>query len=308
MGANNRFGKKDMATMTVYSKAAMEEAFERFTNFDQLGKGGEGAVYAVYDLWKKQEFALKVMQDRGDPFMKERFYFEYGILAVSGSKRLVKVYDRGEAPIRMQDGHIQNHYWYTMERCLSSLRREYKQFSLDERVEACLQLADALAFLHAKGVAHRDIKPENIFLVGRVDTKLGDFGLAMPSGQGAAAESKGELVLGSPPYLAPERWTGEVGQDFRPSDQYAAGVVTFELLSKGHTPLAFGGRDLRSYYTAHMHGEVLGLVVPELGTRRLVSVDKVIQRMLAKRPGDRYPDMASCKKELSVAMAMDGIL
>jgi eukaryotic-like serine/threonine-protein kinase len=298
---------KGGATMSEYSKQVLEEAFDRFTNFDRLGKGGEGAVYAVYDLWKRQDFALKVMQDMGDPKLRERFYFEYGILAVSGSKRLVKVFDRGEAAIRMQDGQTKNHFWYTMERCSSSLRREYKSFSLEERIEAGLQLLDALAFLHAKGVAHRDIKPENIFLVGRVEIKLGDFGLAMPSGQELVDEARDGLVLGSPPYLAPERWTGEVGQDFRPSDQYAAAVVFFELLSRGHAPLPFAGRDLRSYYEGHMKGQVLSLSVPELGTRRLSVVDRVIQKMLAKRPGERYPDIASCKRELSVAMAMDGV-
>lgn len=293
--------------MGEYVQQAMDEAFDRFTQFERLGAGGEGAVFSVWDCWKRREVALKVMKDRGDPRLRERFYFEYGILAVSGSKRLVKVYDRGEAKIRMEDGEVLNHYWYTMERCMTSLRRELKHLSVEERVEAGLQLLEALAFLHAKGVAHRDIKPENIFMVERVEIKLGDFGLALPSGHGAMHEVSGEKIMGSPPYLAPERWTGEVGKDFRASDQYAAGVVFFELLSKGRAPLPFG-RDLRSHYEAHTQGQVYPLMIPEIHGKRFMFIDRVLGRMLAKRPEERYPDIASCKRELESALAIDNVV
>jgi serine/threonine-protein kinase len=140
------------------------------------------------------------------------------------------------------------------------------------------------------------------------EVKIGDFGLAMVSSQSLGGSgTQSTIVRGSPPYLAPERWTGREGEDWRPSDQYAAGVVLFELLSLGTAALPFG-KDIASHYHAHTSGEVRALAIPELPMRRgFPSVDRVIKRMLAKHPLARYPDIATCKRELSAALAQDAV-
>ncbi|MCK6586857.1 MAG: serine/threonine protein kinase [Polyangiaceae bacterium] len=184
---------------------ALREAFDRFTGFSPLGQGGEGAVFSVWDLVRKAEVAFKLMRDSGEADLRDRFEREYGILASSRSPRLVRVYDYGQAEVRMPDGSVAGHYWYTMEMCDSSVRKNLPGFNLTQRVEVGLQMLDGLAYLHAQGIAHRDIKPENLFLVKGTQVKIGDFGLARastPAGSGMG------MVMGSPPYLAPERWTG----------------------------------------------------------------------------------------------------
>jgi serine/threonine-protein kinase len=290
--------------MSQYTAESLASAFSHFANFKLLGQGGEGAVFAVWDRIRKADLALKLMRDSGEPDLADRFEREYGILASSRSDRLVRVYNHGQEVITI-GGAPFNHYWYTMERCESSVRTTYRKMPLAQRIDVVMQMLDGLAFLHAKDIAHRDIKPENIFLVqGQI--KIGDFGLArMHQAAQAGAASRFGSFMGSPPYVAPERWTGRQDADWRPSDQYAAGVTAFELLSAGGAPLDYGTTP-ESTFQAHWHGRVYPLGIPELGTRYTPAVDRVLGRMLAKRPELRYPDLAECKRELSAALSQDG--
>lgn len=264
-------------------------------------------MLSVWDRVRRDDVALKLMQDSGDGELRERFEREYGILATARSTRLVRVYDYGQVDVRVTDGSMRSYYWYTMEICDSNLRKELRQFSLEKRVDVGLQMLDGLAFLHAQNIAHRDIKPENIFLIKGSQVKIGDFGLARISSKASQAGPGGMgMVMGSPPYLAPERWTGRQDDDWRPSDQYAAGVTIYELLSKGGAALPFGA-DLRSCFQAHQSGKVNALAIPEIRRRSFPSIDAVIRRMLEKQPEGRYSDIAECKRELSAALVQDDV-
>jgi serine/threonine-protein kinase len=291
-----------------YTSAMLESAFQRFGNFKTLGQGGEGAVLAVWDRVRKMDLALKLMRDTGDEDVGERFEYEYQTLASLRSDRLVRVFEHGVEDLWSPGGTPVRHYWYTMEICESSVRSSFRRMTLAQRVNVGMQMLDGLAFLHAKGIAHRDIKPENIFLVKGTQVKIGDFGLA--KGQHAAADESDVVqlgdVIGSPPYLAPERWVGVQDADWRPSDQYAAGVTMFELLSAGWMPLDFGETQ-ETYFRAHLGGKVHALRVPELGARGLPDVDAVLGRMMAKRVEMRFADVAECKRELGAALALDGV-
>ncbi len=291
--------------MSRYAIESLDSALPRFANFKMLGQGGEGAVFEIWDRIRKSDLALKLMLDSGEPDLGDRFEHEYAILASSRSDRLVRVFDHGQEVIPV-GGAAFNHYWYTMEKCESSVRSTYRRMPLARRVDLVHQTLDGLAFLHAKDIAHRDIKPDNIFLV-KGQIKIGDFGLArMHQAAQAGAVARIGLFMGSPPYLAPERWTGLQDADWRPSDQYAAGVTVYELLSAGGAPLDFGPTHATCYH-AHWTGTVLPLGIPELGGRPVPAVDRVLGRMLGKRPEDRYPDLAECKRELSAALAQEGM-
>ncbi|MFT3774702.1 MAG: serine/threonine-protein kinase [Minicystis sp.] len=277
---------------------------ERFAGFKPLGKGGHGAVFAVWDRVRKIDLALKVMRDAGDPSLPERFEREYQILAAARSRNLVTVHDHGQQRIRLTSGQIQNHFWYSMERCDSSVRRSYQRMSLGQRIDVVMQMLDGLAFLHAKEIAHRDIKPDNLFLVTTPQgtrVKIGDFGIATVAR--LAPNTVDDTISGSPPYLAPERWSGDQSADWRPSDQYAAGVTLFEILSGGVLPLDFSG----GYMRGHERSGIRSLAIPELRGRRVPVVDRVIAPMLAKRPEQRYADMGTCKRELAAALAQEGV-
>jgi eukaryotic-like serine/threonine-protein kinase len=289
-----------------YTRADLERAFgDRYASFKLLGKGGEGAVLAAWDRVKKVDLALKISIDNGDPEQHRRFESEYQILAVTRSDRLVRVFDHGRVVIAPSDGQALRHFWYSMEKCDSSLRQTYRTLPLGDRLSVVLQMLDGLALLHAKQIAHRDIKPENLFLVataqGGRSVKIGDFGIATVTR--SAPNAVGGNVYGSPAYLAPERWEHEADDDWRPADQYAAGVTMYEILSLGQPPLDFS----QGFHRAHTHGPVHPLQIPELRGWRLSGVDSVLKRMLAKHPSWRHVDMASCKRELESALLQDGV-
>jgi serine/threonine-protein kinase len=296
--------------MSGYATGALQASFPRFANFKPLGSGGEGAVFAVWDRNRKVDVALKLMRDTGEEELAERFEHEYEVLASSRSERLVRVFDHGAELVPMPGGEAVRHYWYTMERCESSVQSAYRRMPLLERVSVSMQMLDGLAFLHAKSIAHRDVKPDNLFLVNGTQVKIGDFGLARPHRAGSEDENSDVVrlgdVYGSPPYLAPERWVGVQDGDWRPSDQYAAGVTIYELLSAGSLPLDYGDTP-ETHFRAHLGGKIRLLRVPELGARQLSSVDWVLARMMAKRAAYRYPELSECKLELSAALALHGV-
>ncbi len=289
-----------------YRTADLDAALgERFGSFKLLGSGGEGAVYAVWDRVQKQDLALKLTRDTGEPGLQERFDREYQILATTRSPRLVVVYRYGSAMIRAEDGLVYKHFWYTMEKCDSSVRRSFGQMDLAKRLEIVMQMLDGLALLHAKNIAHRDIKPENLFLtlVNRmVQMKIGDFGIATTTR--FAPNSETGWIRGSPNYLAPERWLNSGDADWRPADQYAAGVTMFEILSNGEMPLDFAG----GVRVGHERSGIRPLLIPERRGRKVPGVDQVLAQMLSKKPGWRHADMAECKRELETALLMDGVV
>src|SRR5262249_21635990 len=99
----------------------------------------------------------------------------------------------------------------------------------------------------------------------------------------------------------------EAGEDWRPSDQYAAGITLYELLSRGDFPLDFGDDSLTSCCRAHLTSPVKPLAVPECPNRSFPGLDAVIGRMLDKAPRARYPNIARCKIELVFALARYGL-
>jgi serine/threonine protein kinase len=275
---------------------------ERFASFKLLGKGGDGAVFGAWDRVRKADVALKLMRDEGAPGLPERFEREYQILAATRHDHLVTVYDHGRSLIGRDDG-ARDHFWYTMERCDSSLRASFQRLPLPTRIAVVIQLLDGLALLHVKMIAHRDIKPDNLFVTTTrqgPQIKIGDFGIATVAR--VAPNAAFGHISGSPPYLAPERWGGTEDADWRPSDQYAAGATLYEILSGGALPLDFTG----GYRRGHQRSGIRPLQIPELGSRRLCTVDQVIARMLAKRPELRVASIADCKRELTAALANEG--
>jgi len=277
----------------------------RFVGFQKLGQGGEGAVFAVYDRVRKEDLALKLTRDTGEPGLSERFEREYQILAVTRSDRLVRVHNHGHAVIRVEDGNIWPHFWFSMEKCDSSVRKSFRQMILRDRLTLVLQMLDGLALLHAKNIAHRDIKPDNLFLMTAtrgISVKIGDFGIATTTR--FAPNLEDGMIHGSPRYLAPERWTNSGGADWRPADQYAAGITMYEILSNGDLPLDFSGGELRG----HQRSGVRPLMIPERRGRPVTRVDQVIAQMLAKKPDWRHTDVAECKRELETALLMDGVV
>src|SRR5262249_4822450 len=156
--------------------------------------------------------------------------------------------------------------------------------------EACewgRQAAVGLQYIHERGLVHRDIKPSNLFLVEHRRVKILDLGLAVlktDQGSSSGLTEKGQ-VLGTIDYMAPEQWEDSRAADIR-ADIYSLGCTLYHLLA-GKPP--FDSRDYPSVMKqmwAHAQAPV-----PPLRERRPEvpePVVDVVERMLAKKPSDRF--------------------
>ena len=150
-------------------------------------------------------------------------------------------------------------------------------FSAERATEVILQLAAALDLAHSSGIIHRDVKPGNILINSDGTAKLGDFGMAVS----VQSVTESRLRAGTPHYFAPEIWRGEPASVS--TDLYALGATYFYLLT-GRPPL--DGSTIAGLSVAHQRQEVV--VPPELASGVAAACMRVVRRLLAKTPGERY--------------------
>jgi eukaryotic-like serine/threonine-protein kinase len=259
----------------------------------QLGSGGLGTVYAALDPLLSRQVAVKMLHvaeldsaERG--VLESQLLAEARAAAGLAHPNIVTMYDAGLAPEGV---------YIAMERLQG---KDVRQLLADgwrpDTVQAARiakRLADALAYAHGKGVVHCDIKPANIFMVGRTQPKVLDFGIARVTrrrGRGSAGDAvdidTGSLgaapaELGSPYYVSPEQLRGEE-LDAR-ADVYGVGVVMYEMLTGQR---AFAGNSLGEIRDAVQGGEVS----PVHGVNPKVdrALSDIVARAMARKPGDRF--------------------
>jgi WD40 repeat protein len=271
----------------VRARGDIPERIGRFEVRERLGAGAFGAVYRAWDPELQRELALKVPHPAvlADPRLVERFLREGKAAAGLNHPHIVPVYDAG------QDG---DHFYLAAAFVPgSSLQGTAGGKPLEPRRAAGVvrQLAEALAYAHGQGVVHRDVKPANVLLDEHGDPLLADFGLAYRQ-EAAENLTHDGAILGTPAYMAPEVAEGQTGEPVPASDQYALGVVLYELLT-GQTPFE-GPPALVLYNVVHTEPDSprkVNPVVPE-------DLERVCLKALAKRPSDRYPDCQALAEDL----------
>ncbi|NOJ77014.1 serine/threonine protein kinase [Myxococcus xanthus] len=268
----------------------------RFRILRRLGQGGMGSVYLAEQVGIGQQVAMKFLNSglSMDPDVARRFLNEAKSYARVAHPNAVTLHDFGQD----EEGSLYISMEYVEGDDLKSLLATCGRLALDEAVDIVLQVADVLAYAHARQVIHRDLKPENIMvrqgMRGR-HVKVLDFGIARIT-DGATRLTIQGSVAGTPRYMSPEQAMG-LDVDAR-ADVYAVGIVLFELLT-GQQP--FDGSSVSEIMQKQVHQPMprLAQVVADL---QQPAVDAVIQKATAKRREERYATMEAFASDLVNAL------
>ncbi|XXX72368.1 protein kinase [Sorangium sp. So ce134] len=264
---------------------------DRFVLERPVGAGGMGTVYRAVDRLSGAPVALKLaLVD--DAQVRARVLAEADALAALGHPAVVRFVAHGLAP----DGRpFLAMEWLDGEDLAHHLERA--SLTAAGAVLLGARVADALSFLHARGVVHRDLKPSNLFLPGGevAQVKLVDFGIARVPRIAPRLTATGALV-GTPAYMAPEQARGE--REIAPAvDLFALGAVLFECLA-GRP--AFTGASVMAVLAKVLLEEPprLDAVRGDL-PRALVDL---VARLLSKQPHER-PGAATVAAALSALIS-----
>jgi TolB-like protein/Tfp pilus assembly protein PilF/tRNA A-37 threonylcarbamoyl transferase component Bud32 len=210
----------------------------RYQVIEELGHGGMGKVYKVYDTEIKEKIALKLIKSdiSVDHETIERFRNELKFARKIRHKNVCQMFD-----LAKEEGS----YYITMEYVygedLKRLIRKMGQLSPGQAILIAKQVCEGLAEAHKLGVVHRDLKPQNIMVDEEGNARIMDFGIAR------SLKIKGitgaGVMIGTPEYMSPEQVQGK-DVDQR-SDIYSLGIILYELVTgrvpfEGDTPFTIG--------------------------------------------------------------------
>jgi eukaryotic-like serine/threonine-protein kinase len=258
-----------------------------------LGEGGMGSVYEAQHTRLPRSFAIKVLRDDcfRDHTTLTRFQREAEIACRLKHRHIVEVMDYNTT----REGLPYIVMEYLEGEDLAGRLARRGRLPLGAALSIVRQVAAALAAAHGQGVVHRDLKPHNIFLCHQADrddyVKILDFGISKLVGVRSSLTGD-RAIMGTPWYMAPEQARATEEVDHR-ADLFALGAIAFEMLAgkppfSGDTPLV-ALHNVVYEPPASLHAA--NDQVP-------VGVEEVLQRALAKSPGERYQRV----EELAVAL------
>jgi eukaryotic-like serine/threonine-protein kinase len=245
----------------------------------ELGSGGMSTVYLAQDLKHHREVAVKVLRpELAATLGSERFLQEIATAARFQHPHILPLLDSGDA-----GGFLYYVMPYVEGESLRRRLARQGELPVHDAVKILIEVCDALAYAHARGVVHRDIKPDNVLLSGR-HALVTDFGVAkaLSEATGRQQLTTAGVALGTPAYMAPEQAAGESNIDAR-VDIYALGVLGYELVS-GRTP--FTGHSAQEVLAAHVTQPPEPLCVHRPACPP--GLEAVLMKCLAKRPADRW--------------------
>jgi serine/threonine protein kinase len=259
-----------------------------------IGQGGTGAVFRARHLKLDRIVAIKVLNARymgHAPRAIERFQQEMRAVGRLDHPHIVRATDAGEDA---------GHHFLVMEYVegidASRLLRLVGPLRLADACEIVRQAALALQFAHQHNMVHRDVKPSNLLFSFDGQIKLLDLGLARhdSSAPELGADAQSNTPHGTADYMSPEQWTNFAAVDAR-ADIYSLGCTLYKLLAGKSV---YGG--VRSDYRVTMQAH-LSAPIPSIRRQRPevpLGLQKILGRMLAKRPDERYASAEEVARRL----------
>jgi serine/threonine protein kinase len=269
-------------------KVRVQRTFDHFLVVETLGVGGMGTVYKARDMQLDRFVALKLLRRDlgGEEDYDARLQREARTAASVNHPNVIQVFDSGT-------DHGQ--FYVVMELVdrgsLDDLMAVQPRLPEKQVLDIGVQVAKGLRAALRRGLIHRDVKPANILFSDEHAAKIGDFGLASAATQ---RSETGSAVWGTPHYVAPERLSHQ-SEDFR-SDIYSLGATLFHAVAgappiEAHTNSAAALRELKQRPLD------LGAVAPDVSP----PTARVLQRMIAADPGQRFSSYDDLVAELELA-------
>jgi serine/threonine-protein kinase len=285
-----------------------------------IASGGFGDVYRARDkLTGTRRAAVKVLQQHRQlaSDFRDRFLQEIALLSQIESPNIVRLYDADVT----EDGVV----WMAMEllegKTLAAILREGPRLSIPDILKILGDVADGVQAAHMLGVIHRDLKPDNIFITTKGVAKVLDFGIAKlddPDGVALVNSTEEQRVLGTTPYMSPERLQG--GRVDLRCDVFALGIIGYESFTGRHPFAEADGTFVGQFQL------MASIMVREPGGPRDPAsqpegVDSngrpydgrwdgapyaawlLVKRAMAKAPRDRHASMAEVKREILAVRA-----
>ena len=274
---------------------------ERYHVVKKLGEGGMGQVYLAEHVKMGRRSAIKVMNPSmtHDPDAVARFNREAANASRITHPNVCAVYDFGETP----DGLIYLAMEFIEGEPLTDLIEREGALKVPRAVKIFQQTADALQAAHDLGIVHRDLKPDNIMLARGRDggdiVKVVDFGIAKAVGGDEAGQkvTKTGLVVGTPEFMSPEQLSGDK-LDGR-SDLYSLALVLYRMLT-GRLP--FEASTVQETMIKRLTDEPTKLAAARPDLAFPPGLQKVMDRALARTPGERYQSVSEFAADVGRAV------
>ena len=252
---------------------------------EELGQGGMGVVYKVYDTKLARTVALKFLSPQilGSEEEKARFIHEARAAASLNHPNICTIHEIDE-----HDEHRFIAMEYIEGESLKD-RIERGPLKLEEAGNIALQIASGMSEAHKKGIVHRDIKSANIMFNERGDVKIMDFGLAWSPGR--AQLTRAGTTLGTVAYMSPEQARAE--ETDKRTDIWSLGVVLYEMVA-GRPP--FTGDYEQSIIYSILNDEPEPLTAVRTGVPP--ELEQIVSKCLSRDPAERYQTAADLAADL----------
>jgi eukaryotic-like serine/threonine-protein kinase len=286
------------------------EVLSHYRVLDRIAAGGMGDVYRAEDLQLRRIVALKMLRDVADDDESAgRLLAEARAASALNHPNIAVVYETSE--VQLDDKRIAFIAMEYVEGTTLAAMAGAAPVDLDRVLDIGEQIAGALAEAHRQGLVHRDLKPSNVMVTPAGRVKLLDFGVAHRRTAALAApddvtrsidlaDAAGRFV-GTLPYVSPEQATGR-DVDGR-ADMFSLGVMLYELTS-GSPP--FVGSTIGQILESILRGDVPPFTDVQRDTR-LPQLERVVIRMLARDPQQRFADLEEVRGRLASIRAGERI-
>ncbi len=289
----------------------------RYTFAGIVGEGAMGRVHVARDAHLRRRVAFKQLGEdaASEAALAAKFSSEARITAQLDHPNIVPVYELTSETaytMKLVEGR-------TLQDIIAEAREDAihsrpERHTLNSLLDLFLKVGDAISYAHSRGVLHRDLKPENVMVGAFNQVYVMDWGIARPLDGSVDVDSvpdEGDLIMGTPGYMSPEQADGRNAELTSSSDEYALGLLLFELVALRP---AVTGKTALAQVMRHQDGEMEPLV-HAAGKRIPRELVGIIRKATQKSPADRYPSVQGLTEDIrdylrgaEVSAAPDGPL